>query len=105
MANLWEHGVTHFSRTAVAQLDPKQFDAAVQLVVGSSAQDRVNNWLCDSGYSSRVRIGVIGVYEDAGQVLFSRAKVMVGADFFMHQEPYNEFPSDHFKAKVALVCG
>lgn len=92
------------SEIMAAQLTDNQFDDFVRLCMSDAAQMRVQQWLLASKIHN-CRIGVIGVVDYTNQLL-ARAKVMVPSrGFFMHEEPYAEFPSSHFKTKVILATG
>lgn len=94
------------SANMAAQMDAEQFDAFVKLAVSDAGQKRVEEWLYENKLSGRCRVGVIGVFDGTHQPIHAVAKCMLrDGQFFMHEEPYSEFPSDHFKAKIMLVCG
>lgn len=80
-------------------------DRLFELAIHDDGTRRAERWLAENGLAGKVRIGVVGV-RDADEGVNAFAKVVVpGAGSFTHQEPYNQFPSDHFKTKVMMVTG
>jgi len=94
------------SENMAMQMDAGQWDAFVKLAAMDAGQLRVDNWLREQKLTGRCRVGVIGVLSADHQSLMARARCILqsGGEFF-HEEPYITFPSDHFKAKIMLVCG
>jgi hypothetical protein len=61
--------------------------------------------LRDMGIRNKVRCGAIVRLGHDARTYIVITKVIAGGSFFMHQEPWSEFPSDHFKTKLLLVAG
>lgn len=61
--------------------------------------------LRDMGVSKKVRCGAIVRLERDAKSYTVVAKVIANGSHFMHEEPWSEFPSDHFKTKLLLIAG
>ena len=91
---------------SAALLATERFDKLVELATSDAGQNRVNQWLTAQRLHGSCRIGVIGVLDDKNSRLMAMAKVILpGKGNFIHEEPYIEFPSEHFKTKVILAAG
>jgi hypothetical protein len=97
-----------FDESTLAQIerDSAQEDAVINMVYNDEASKRVQRWLRDQNLHDKVRVGVVAYRKMIGNHVIARAKVIVpGNGGFYHEEPYDEFPSDHFKTKILLVTG
>lgn len=81
-------------------------DAILRMVYGDAVSTRMYDWLSDQKLTGKVRVGVVAFRKmDTGEII-ARAKVLpYQGGYFYHDEPYDDFPSDHFKTKIILVTG
>lgn len=81
-------------------------DAIMQMVFDDTFSRRIQIWLLEQRLDTKVRVGVVAFRENDTGKIIARAKVlpMQGGHFY-HDEPYDDFPSDHFKTKIVLVTG
>ena len=81
-------------------------DAILRMVYGDAVSTRMYDWLSDQKLTGKVRVGVVAFRENATGKIIARAKVLpYQGGYFYHDEPYDDFPSDHFKTKIILVTG
>jgi len=71
----------------------------------------LDSWITDMRLNYRVKCAAIAFSSHEGG-FFVRTKVMLrptvrdgDGTSFMHEEPWSEFPSDHFKTKILLATG
>lgn len=83
----------------------------LNMTYNDDAPSRMKTWLLNERLSEKIRVGVV-VYRNIAGELIARSKAVVITDggncitgYFYHEEPYGEFPSDHFKTKILLVTG
>jgi hypothetical protein len=91
-----------------ARKNPQLMDSLITFASMENGQKKVDAWLREENLYNKVRIGVVTIWDDfLSTQLNAWAKVIVRASdgFFEHEEPYEIFPSEHFKAKVLLVTG
>lgn len=65
----------------------------------------VRNLISDMGLSGKVKCGCIVHLTARGGYMVKTKVIVPRNDFFFHEEPWSEFPSDHFKTKLLLVTG
>lgn len=81
-------------------------DAILRMVYGDAVSTRMYDWLSEQKLTDKVRVGVVAFRENATGKIIARAKVLpYQGGYFYHDEPYDDFPSDHFKTKIILVTG
>lgn len=81
-------------------------DAILQMVFNDIGSARVQKWLTEQSLCHKVRVAVVAFRKLATGETIARAKVLPAqGGHFYHDEPYHEFPSDHFKTKIILVTG
>lgn len=80
-------------------------DAILRMVYGDAVSTRMYDWLSEQKLTGKVRVGVVAFRENDTGKIIARAKVLVSGGHFYHDEPYDDFPSDHFKTKIVLVTG
>lgn len=90
-----------------ARASPVMMEHLIAFSAMEGAQQLVDKWLQETGLYHKVRIGVVAVWDDfLSMQLNAWAKVIVvSSGSFEHEEPYVDFPSDHFKTKVLLATG
>lgn len=66
--------------------------------------EHLDDVLRDMGVRNKVRCGAIVRLEHDAKTYTVVTKVMVGGTFFMHLEPWSEFPSEYFKTRVLLAA-
>ena len=80
-------------------------DAILRMVYDTTILRRAQQWLTEQKLAAKVRVGVVAFRENDTGKIIARAKVLVSGGHFYHDEPYDDFPSDHFKTKIILVTG
>lgn len=69
---------------------------------------KLNELVCDllreMKVLGKVRCGSIVHLTDEGTYIV-KTKVIVRGEHFYHEEPWGDFPSDHFKTRILLVTG
>lgn len=84
-------------------------ESVVRAHAEHSAFTMLNNYLSkvlnDMGVANKVRCGAIVRLEHDAKSYTVVTKVVASGSFFMHEEPWSEFPSDHFKTKLLLAAG
>lgn len=96
-----------FQEDALMQVKPNSTheDAILRMVHDTTVSQRARDWLSEQKLAAKVRVGVVAFRENATGKIIARAKVLVSGGHFYHDEPYDDFPSDHFKTKIILVTG
>jgi hypothetical protein len=81
-------------------------DAIFSMVYYTAVSRRAQEWLSEQKLTGKVRVGVVAFRENDTGKIIARAKVLpYQGGHFYHDEPYDDFPSDHFKTKIILVTG
>ena len=97
-----------FQEDALMQVKPNSTheDAILRMVYDTTVSQRARDWLSEQKLTDKVRVGVVAFRENATGKIIARAKVLpYQGGHFYHDEPYDDFPSDHFKTKIILVTG
>ena len=81
------------------------FDALVEHSAFLHINEVARNLFRDMGVHNKARCGCVVRLDHDAKNYVVVTKVIAGGSFFMHEEPWREFPSDHFKTKVLLLAG
>lgn len=95
-----------FEREMASDNARDYFYHLVRMSTGDAAQVRAEAFIRHAELLGKCFVGAVTVRDPVTGAIDVHAKVVLpGKGFFMHEEPYNNFPSDHFKTKVLLATG
>jgi len=98
-------GDPHGYISTSALMQRSVIDAHAEHRAFTMLNDYMSKVLNEMGVANKVRCGCIVRLEHDAKSYTVVAKVIANGSHFIHEEPWSEFPSDHFKTKVLLITG